>query len=273
MSESAERRDYRTIADIATALLNAGAVDTVCEALRAGRLTPTSTPVRHNAIAAGRGLVEARLRDLRTVWRLHPDLDPYAMAAALRASAEALQAERVRAARTEVVWTGPRAETSYLRATRQVVLDIVRGAMSEVLVVGYWIVANSDNATVPQFVEGVAAAARRGAGVKVVLDRGARPGGQRNRDQFLALWPSNTEPPPLFTWCTSDDDAHVKLHAKVIVADRRDALVTSANLTMHAMDLNMEMGVRVLGPPASAIADHFDRLVEQGVLVPYGAAP
>ncbi len=87
---------------------------------------------------------------------------------------------------------------------------------------------------------------------------------------FVALWPRDLAPPALLTWRTSGDDAHLKLHAKVIVSDRRDALVTSANLTLHAIDLNMEIGVRVLGEPASAIASHFDRLIAQGVLVSYG---
>ena len=71
------------------------------------------------------------------------------------------------------------------------------------------------------------------------------------------------------TWRAPGDNEYLKLHAKVIVADHRDALVTSANLTMYAMDLNMEMGVRVLGAPAASIADHFDLLIAKGTLQPY----
>jgi cardiolipin synthase len=272
MSEPTAQSDSLTIAEIATALLDAGAVDAVCEALQKRWLTLTSTPIRHSAIAAGNCVVEARLRDLQTVWGLHPELGPDSLATLLQVGAAALRVERRRAARMEVVWTGPRAETSYLRATRQVVLDLVWGATSEVLIVGYWLVANPDpNAIVPKFIEGVATAARKGVSVKMILDQAARPGGARNLDQLLSLWPTDIEPPSLFTWYRPDDDVHLKLHAKVIVADRRDALVTSANLTTHAMDRNMEMGVRVLGAPASAIANHFDRLIAQAVLVPYGA--
>ena len=258
------------LAEIATALLDAGAADAVWEALVQGDLTATSTSARHSALAAGSRVVEARLRDLQQLWRRHPDLSPAGLALVLQSSAQVLRAEREQAARTEVVWTGPRAETSYLRATRQVVLDLVHGADDEVLVVGYWIASGSDpSGVVPQIITAVASAARRRARVKVVLDQGARPGGGTNRDLFLALWPDDLSPPPLFTWCAPSNDAHLKLHAKVIVADRRDALVTSANLTMHAMDLNMEMGVRMLGAPASSIADHFDFLMANGTLEPY----
>ena len=262
--------DPDLLAEVAAALLDAGAADSVSRALVRGELTATSTSVRRSALAAGSRLVEARLRDLQELWRKRPDVPPKWLALAMQAAVEALRAERMRAARTEVVWTGPRAETSYLRATRQVVLDLVQGADVEVLVVGYWIAPGLDPAgIVPQIIDAVATAARRGARVKVVLDQAARLGGASNRDLFLALWPSDVPAPSLLTWRTPGDNEHLKLHAKVIVADHRDALVTSANLTMHAMDLNMEMGVRVLGAPAASIADHFDLLFAKGTLQPY----
>jgi phosphatidylserine/phosphatidylglycerophosphate/cardiolipin synthase-like enzyme len=61
----------------------------------------------------------------------------------------------------------------------------------------------------------------------------------------------------------------LKLHAKVLVADRRDALITSANLTSYALGRNMEMGVRIVGLPAFDIARHFDLLSSGGILEPY----
>ena len=270
MSSSSVGIDPHLLAEVAAALLDAGAADSVSRALVRGELTATSTSVRRSALAAGSRLVEARLGDLQELWRKRPDVSPQWLALAMQAAVEALRAERMRAARTEVVWTGPRAETSYLRATRQVVLDLVQGADAEVLVVGYWIAPGVDPAgIVPQIIDAVATAARRGARVKVVLDQTARLGGASNRDLFLTLWPSDVPVPLLLTWRAPGDNEYLKLHAKVIVADHRDALVTSANLTMHAMDLNMEMGVRVLGAPAASIADHFDLLIAKGTLQPY----
>ena len=58
-----------------------------------------------------------------------------------------------------------------------------------------------------------------------------------------------------------------KMHAKVIVADARDALVTSANLTRHGFVGNVEMGVRIVGKPAKTVADVFERLLVNGALV------
>ncbi len=57
-----------------------------------------------------------------------------------------------------------------------------------------------------------------------------------------------------------------KLHAKVIVSDHSDALVTSANLTKAGFQENLEMGLRIQGDMAGAIVRHFDLLIDQDIL-------
>ena len=271
MRGQAEAED---VAEVATALLDAGVAKRVSRALVEGDLTVASTAVRHAALADGSRVVEARLGDLQRLWRRRPDLSGEAIALILDSVVAGVGAERRGAARIEVVWTGPRAETSYLRATRQVVIELIRGAGDEVLLVGYWIASGSDpTGSVVRIVETLGVAARRGVRVRVVLDHGLRPDGGSNRDLFLGLWPKDLPPPAVFTWRTEGDDPHLKLHAKVTVADRRDALITSANLTMHAMDANMEMGVRVIGAAAASIAEHFDVLMADGTLQLYGRDP
>jgi phosphatidylserine/phosphatidylglycerophosphate/cardiolipin synthase-like enzyme len=57
------------------------------------------------------------------------------------------------------------------------------------------------------------------------------------------------------------------MHVKCAVADRSMLLLSSANLTDHAFNLNMELGLLVKGGQAPATAaDHFDRLLKAGVL-------
>jgi phosphatidylserine/phosphatidylglycerophosphate/cardiolipin synthase-like enzyme len=58
-----------------------------------------------------------------------------------------------------------------------------------------------------------------------------------------------------------------KMHAKVLVADARDALVSSANLTRHGFERNVELGLRVTGKPAGAVSDIFERLLISGGFV------
>jgi len=53
---------------------------------------------------------------------------------------------------------------------------------------------------------------------------------------------------------------HDHLHAKIAVADRRRALVGSANITAHGMLLAHELAVRIDGPVAEEIAARIDTL-------------
>ena len=53
------------------------------------------------------------------------------------------------------------------------------------------------------------------------------------------------------------------LHAKLVVAKQKDALVTPANLTYHGLKANLELGVRLQGPVAADIVDHFNRLIRE----------
>ncbi|MDN3556615.1 DISARM system phospholipase D-like protein DrmC [Halomonas maura] len=252
-------------------LINAGAFDEVIRALDSGVLTSESGAATIAKLAAGRGAVDRALRELVSNWASHfASLDNSDFALQLETIKEAVALTDGEATQTEVVWTGPKVEGSYLRATRQVVQDIISAAHSELLVVGYWLAGKEDyEGIINDIIELMADAVARGVKVTMVLDEGEKGYGKNNRDTLIALWPKGVALPKLLTWKIPPDDKHLKLHAKVLVADRHDALVTSANLTMYALDRNMEMGVRAQGQPSERIAQHFDLLGHKEVLVPY----
>ena len=53
------------------------------------------------------------------------------------------------------------------------------------------------------------------------------------------------------------------MHAKVAVADSKIAFISSANLTAHAMEKNMEAGVLIRGGDLpTQLQDHLDGLVD-----------
>jgi phosphatidylserine/phosphatidylglycerophosphate/cardiolipin synthase-like enzyme len=52
------------------------------------------------------------------------------------------------------------------------------------------------------------------------------------------------------------------LHAKVVVVDRKSALVGSSNLSKRGLLANHELAVLVQGPDAGSIARTIDRLIE-----------
>jgi phosphatidylserine/phosphatidylglycerophosphate/cardiolipin synthase-like enzyme len=59
------------------------------------------------------------------------------------------------------------------------------------------------------------------------------------------------------------------LHAKVLVADARHALVTSANLTYHGYEANVEVGVRITGDAAAQLESVFHELIRVRDFVPW----
>lgn len=265
---------FTRLAQIALAIADASGLNEVCSSLESGRLTPEAAAATRAAVAGGNSTVEGQLRALQEVWKLvAPNLSGQALALVLRTSVASVGTFRARVPTTQVVWTGPRVEGSFLRATREVVREILRDANQEVLLVGYWIAARDDGeGIIEEVITSLAGAVTRGVRVSVIVDERVRPDGRDNRRILVSLWPSGVELPKILTWRLPPDDRHLKLHAKVLVADRRDALVTSANLTSYAMDRNMEMGVRVVGSPAFDIARHFDLLETQGVLEIYSDA-
>ena len=252
-------------------LTNAGAFAEVISAIKSGLLTAQSGPASIARLAAGRSAVQEALTRLLRSWNEQFDAQSNTVfALQLVALKEAVAQTASEATPTEVVWTGPKVEGSYLRATRQVVQDIIGAAQTELLVVGYWLAGKEDHeGIINDIIELIANAVTRGVKVTMVLDEGEKGYGKNNRDTLLSLWPKTVPLPQLLTWKIPSDEKHLKLHAKVLVADRNDALVTSANLTMYALDRNMEMGVRVQRQPSERIAQHFELLRRKEVLVEY----
>lgn len=258
----------RDLAQIALALVDASAVEDICQALDTGRLDHVSTAPIRSSVAQGNPKVETQIESLQDLWlSSFPHLNGLAFSAALRASAAGILLERDISPKTQVVWSGPRVQGSYVRATREVVREIVRGSQRELFIVGYWLAAPDDGeGIIGELIDLAAEATSRGTALTMILDERKRLNGSDNRKVLMDIWPSGVALPRLLTWKLPTDDKHLKLHAKVLVADERDALVTSANLTWYAMDRNMEMGIRVVGRPAATISQHLKLLESQGTL-------
>jgi phosphatidylserine/phosphatidylglycerophosphate/cardiolipin synthase-like enzyme len=88
---------------------------------------------------------------------------------------------------------------------------------------------------------------------------------------WLRLWP---EPPAPHLFFDPRSLSHEKekavCHVKAVVADQ-ELLVTSANLTDAAQLANFELGLHLSSPAhADDVWDHFDRLIQQGLLQSVG---
>jgi phosphatidylserine/phosphatidylglycerophosphate/cardiolipin synthase-like enzyme len=95
---------------------------------------------------------------------------------------------------------------------------------------------------------------------KIAFDTIKALGRQVPQSASLYIWPNHQRP-------RLPDGKHGSLHAKVAIADSREMLISSANLTEYAMTLNMEMGVLIRGGELPIkMQQHFTKLIEHGIL-------
>ncbi len=259
-----------SLASIAEAMLDRVIVDDVIRTLGIGSLKRNSGPVACNEVVAGKEELVPIIQKFLRYWSTHyPEFDGKAMAKVLKACVTGIIYSNNLTPTTEIVWTGPKVEGSYVRSTREVVKEIIRNSKKELLVVGYWLAASNDGeGIIEDLIELLSDAVKRGVEVTMILDERKRNDGTDNKQILLDLWHLGVRVPTLLTWHIPPEDRHLKLHAKVMVADKNDGLLTSANLTMYALDRNIEMGIRVVGQPAKDIVRHFALFKSYGELTP-----
>jgi cardiolipin synthase len=228
----------------------------------------------HIDASVSRSTLEYRLRtyDDRPVDEVHAVLASWpvtgvagveSLVAAMQAALAVRRLVADRAPTCEVVWTG-KGSTSGVRSTVPVILEMLTSAASSVLLLSYsvWLKQVKVNGVVDR----LAALSSDGLDVTWIVDGRYRDG--HNVAELVACWPSNRRRPLVYQWKDLDDEI-AKLHAKVLIVDDRDALVTSANLTGHGLTSNLELGLRVRGQPASDLAGHLRHLLRTGVFERY----
>lgn len=253
--------DSGLIAAIArvTASEDPAVMNLLIEGLERGHVTSSSTA---GAVQRQLGVPMERVEAIRGLLRQADSHDLEELALLLRGSLATRSQVLMSRATVEIAATHPRL-IPQVRTTGGVARDVIAGASQSLLVVGY-------SVTTDQHMSGLASktlvamgdAAGRGVRVTAVLHRK-----EANRAALLRAWGTSAPRPDLYTWPEQPDDQMASLHAKVLVADRADALVTSANLTFHGFAGNVEMGVRVTGPPAATISKVFETLIRSGELV------
>jgi len=254
--------------------LNPSLADAIVDALAAGKLTPGSGPMGiSNALKGHTG--SHNLKEFLKAWESSAShLDAQDVTAAVKAALACYRLAQGRAHTVDAVWTGPDVPGSEVRRTEAVVSEIVAGAEKELLIVGYWLVTST--AQIKALVDLLMQKARSGVQVRFVFDPGEKSSGSDNFTALNERWSSELEAAPrtVYSWSEgltkamskSGQQYDRKLHAKVIVADRHDALVTSANLTRAGLLENLEMGLRIQGSMAGAVVRHFDLLISEGIL-------
>lgn len=161
----------------------------------------------------------------------------------------------------ELVWTGPTTRFVATRRTEQVLLDMIRSAGKDLFLVSF--VAYD----VPSVVKAMNEASARGVRIRVLLEASTSHGGSLSVDP-AATMRSCVPSAEIYTW-KEKPEAFVdgKVHAKVAVVDGARAFITSANLTGHALEKNMEAGVAIHGGPVPrTLRNHLEALIDVGVI-------
>lgn len=162
---------------------------------------------------------------------------------------------------TELVWTGPTTPFVSARRTEQSLLQVINAAEHTLFITSF---VAYDVSTI---VKALNAAAARGVAISMLLELSQDHGGSISFDaigKMSALVPAAR----LYAWREKADPfSDGRVHAKVAVADGRVCFITSANLTGHAMEKNMEAGVLISGGVIpKLLADHLQSLVVTKVI-------
>lgn len=161
----------------------------------------------------------------------------------------------------ELVWTGPTTPFVATRRTAQVLLDLIRHAQSDLFLVSF---VAYDVASV---VDALNAVAARGVDVRILLETSTSHGGSLSVDPIATMRRCVPSATP-YVW--TDRPAPFtegRVHAKVAVADGNVAFLTSANLTGHALEKNMEAGVVIRGGHVpTGLRAHLHALIETKVI-------
>lgn len=158
---------------------------------------------------------------------------------------------------TELVWTGPTTPFVSARRTEQALLQVINAAEQTVFITSF--VAYG----VSTIVKALNAANDRGVAISMLLELSQDHGGSITFDaigKMRALVPAAR----LYAWRDKADPfSDGCVHAKVAVADGSMCFITSANLTGHAMEKNMEAGVLISGGNVPRLLDeHLQFLVD-----------
>lgn len=156
----------------------------------------------------------------------------------------------------DLVWTGPSSELVATRKTEQALLQVIEAARTKLFLTSF--VAYE----VQSIISALNRALSNGVELSMLLESDGSHGGGVSFDvigKMKAALPSAK----IYFWSDKADAfSGGKVHAKTAVADEEVCFISSANLTGHAMEKNMEAGVLIVGGALpSRLHRHLEALV------------
>jgi len=199
------------------------------------------------------------LSKLVSAWR-GVDIPPAEVAAMLTAASTAYHRAKGEQ-EIELVWTGPSSKLIATRKTEQALLHVIDEAESRLFITSF--VAYD----VASIMSALRKAIDRGVEVSMLLESSDKHGGGVSMDTIGKMREALPVARIYFWRDKGESYEGGKVHAKVAVCDETICFISSANLTGHAMEKNMEAGVLIRGGSLPMrLQNHLEALVTVKIL-------
>jgi len=202
---------------------------------------------------------KSALNKLISAWRTAdiPSVELAAMLTAASAGYHRAKGEQ----EIELVWTGPSSKLVATRKTEQALLQVIDASTSRLFITSF--VAYD----VASIMSALRNAINRGVAVSMLLESSDKHGGGVSMDAIGKMRAALPAARIYFWGDKGESYAGGKVHAKVAVCDEAICFVSSANLTGHAMERNMEAGVLIRGGSLPMkLQNHLEALVTVKIL-------
>ncbi|MCX6345652.1 MAG: DISARM system phospholipase D-like protein DrmC [Armatimonadetes bacterium] len=242
-------------------------LEALIKSLQNSGVKPTKSEIKLISSQIIQPSVRALVLDLFHEWRennYNPDSE--ALAWALKSACYADRSRR-ESQKLELVWTGPTTLQSNLRRTDQVLLNLIDDAQESLIIITFAAYK------IPDVSAGLVRAAERGVHIVLILESAEVSIGKVAHEALAALGGAVAQLSEVYVWPIArrpkdKNGHHGSLHVKCAIADESITLISSANLTEYALNLNMELGTMIRGGslPRQAAA-HIRSLIENGTLM------
>ena len=159
--------------------------------------------------------------------------------------------------KSELVITAPESFMVKASKTKDVVADMITSAQKSIVMTGYSI---SDY--FKDLLDIIIAKSQSGVYVRIYVNDIEKQ--KQALDRLLSYQSKHLQ---LFEYIKSEEDKMAALHAKMLIVDSSEMLISSANLSYHGMAGNVEIGLRVQSQEkAHELENIFKELVRMKVM-------
>lgn len=159
--------------------------------------------------------------------------------------------------KSELVVTAPESFKVKASKTKNVVADMITSAQKSIVMTGYSI---SDY--FKDLLDIIIGKSQSGVYIRIYVNDIEKQ--KQALDRLLAYQSKHLQ---LFEYIKSEEDKMAALHAKMLIVDSSEMLISSANLSYHGMAGNVEIGLRVQSTEkARELENIFKELVKMKVM-------